>query len=138
MVFIASTRRHFPMVYYSLWLLSEIVLIGVFYVTITLSFKMSADHTLQYIFLKSIFVTFFALGIPFMGRKLVGNYEHPDFEPVPTLNAVLSESRPVWVQVSMAQDLESVHPAVCKDAELCRSEERRVGKECRSRWSPYH
>ena len=25
------------------------------------------------------------------------------------------------------------------DAELCRrSEERRVGKECRSRWSPYH
>ena len=26
------------------------------------------------------------------------------------------------------------HPAV----PLCRSEERRVGKECRSRWSPYH
>src|SRR3712207_9523333 len=24
------------------------------------------------------------------------------------------------------------------DAELMRSEERRVGKECRSRWSPYH
>src|SRR3712207_316776 len=24
------------------------------------------------------------------------------------------------------------------DAELARSEERRVGKECRSRWSPYH
>ena len=23
-------------------------------------------------------------------------------------------------------------------ATLCRSEERRVGKECRSRWSPYH
>src|SRR5258706_12095130 len=22
--------------------------------------------------------------------------------------------------------------------QLCRSEERRVGKECRSRWSPYH
>ena len=21
---------------------------------------------------------------------------------------------------------------------ICRSEERRVGKECRSRWSPYH
>ena len=32
---------------------------------------------------------------------------------------------------------------VCKDfeeyfAEQMRSEERRVGKECRSRWSPYH
>ena len=25
-----------------------------------------------------------------------------------------------------------------KAQELCRSEERRVGKECRSRWSPYH
>ena len=24
------------------------------------------------------------------------------------------------------------------DGDLCRSEERRVGKECRSRWSPYH
>src|ERR1017187_8783844 len=29
----------------------------------------------------------------------------------------------------------------CKPAKICplhRSEERRVGKECRSRWSPYH
>ena len=25
-----------------------------------------------------------------------------------------------------------------KDIKLTRSEERRVGKECRSRWSPYH
>ena len=25
-----------------------------------------------------------------------------------------------------------------KPAEIDRSEERRVGKECRSRWSPYH
>ena len=26
----------------------------------------------------------------------------------------------------------------CGDHEIVRSEERRVGKECRSRWSPYH
>ena len=32
----------------------------------------------------------------------------------------------------MAQDLETAINI------LCRSEERRVGKECRSRWSPYH
>ena len=32
------------------------------------------------------------------------------------------------------QVLEKYH---CKAIEL-RSEERRVGKECRSRWSPYH
>ena len=27
---------------------------------------------------------------------------------------------------------------VRRGEERCRSEERRVGKECRSRWSPYH
>ena len=28
--------------------------------------------------------------------------------------------------------------AVVRVLRSCRSEERRVGKECRSRWSPYH
>ena len=28
--------------------------------------------------------------------------------------------------------------AADKDGNIIRSEERRVGKECRSRWSPYH
>ena len=32
--------------------------------------------------------------------------------------------------------LEAEDPS--KDIHLYRSEERRVGKECRSRWSPYH
>ena len=27
---------------------------------------------------------------------------------------------------------------ILEKPDLCRSEERRVGKECRSRWSPYH
>ena len=27
---------------------------------------------------------------------------------------------------------------ICANRTLARSEERRVGKECRSRWSPYH
>ena len=30
------------------------------------------------------------------------------------------------------------HPSLQIFFELMRSEERRVGKECRSRWSPYH
>ena len=30
------------------------------------------------------------------------------------------------------------HAAPGVAARPCRSEERRVGKECRSRWSPYH
>src|SRR3989442_3537024 len=42
-----------------------------------------------------------------------------------------------------AADINSVERAVEREilivsAELKRSEERRVGKECRSRWSPYH
>ena len=35
-----------------------------------------------------------------------------------------------------ASSFEDAFIALNKD--LCRSEERRVGKECRSRWSPYH
>ena len=30
------------------------------------------------------------------------------------------------------------HEYACLRRRLTRSEERRVGKECRSRWSPYH
>src|SRR5256886_3522725 len=34
--------------------------------------------------------------------------------------------------------LVNVGALIDKDAQTFRSEERRVGKECRSRWSPYH
>ena len=34
-------------------------------------------------------------------------------------------------------DDQTAYAAVC-EGEAVRSEERRVGKECRSRWSPYH
>ena len=38
-----------------------------------------------------------------------------------------------------AEDIKKVNSKVPKDVHLMvRSEERRVGKECRSRWSPYH
>ncbi len=71
MVFTANKRRHFPMVYYCLWLLLEIVLIGSFYAAVTVSFNMSSNHTPIYIFLKSIFVALFALGIPFVVTDLI-------------------------------------------------------------------
>ena len=32
----------------------------------------------------------------------------------------------------------TIGPLTEEDAQVVRSEERRVGKECRSRWSPYH
>ena len=38
--------------------------------------------------------------------------------------------------LSLNQDLYAKEKKVL--TELLRSEERRVGKECRSRWSPYH
>src|SRR3712207_9497666 len=34
--------------------------------------------------------------------------------------------------------LAGIEPKALRKAHLARSEERRVGKECRSRWSPYH
>ena len=40
--------------------------------------------------------------------------------------------------ISNAQKLEEVVGDVQKNIHTSRSEERRVGKECRSRWSPYH
>ena len=52
--------------------------------------------------------------------------------PFPSL--LLNEGRtygqPEVVRISL--------PQLATGLRLCRSEERRVGKECRSRWSPYH
>ena len=48
-----------------------------------------------------------------------------------------------YTGLSAARKLSELHPnqkIIVVDAQLAgeRSEERRVGKECRSRWSPYH
>src|SRR5256886_12938922 len=45
---------------------------------------------------------------------------------------------PVWWQVLPAPVLVRVSQPFRGSSCLARSEERRVGKECRSRWSPYH
>ena len=52
---------------------------------------------------------------------------------------LLNNDHPTWLGDPWA----CVNPgAMCRafstDAVTLRSEERRVGKECRSRWSPYH
>ena len=51
-------------------------------------------------------------------RKQVQGYEYPDFDPEPTLNAVLKNGERVEVYLSMAQRLDSVHPTACTDAEV--------------------
>ena len=40
--------------------------------------------------------------------------------------------------ISYANDVKPILAQRCVVCHSCRSEERRVGKECRSRWSPYH
>src|SRR2546425_8308561 len=40
---------------------------------------------------------------------------------------------PAFLRAPAAKSIHHAHAGG-----LCRSEERRVGKECRSRWSPYH
>ena len=60
-------------------------------------------------------------------------------EGVETSNSWLAQGG-----IAAAVDLENDNPALHMEdtllagGGLCRSEERRVGKECRSRWSPYH
>ena len=56
---------------------------------------------------------------------------------------VHSEMQPdhrVKVYIEKPDEKDCFHSAVCylPDYTWERSEERRVGKECRSRWSPYH
>jgi len=50
----------------------------------------------------------------------------------PTIDRILAAVAPAGLDGDRLTDL-----AVAL-AEALRSEERRVGKECRSRWSPYH
>src|SRR5688572_31857515 len=56
---------------------------------------------------------------------------------------VLGAMPPLWRQVSLEKLAVNAVMAGCEPAAFAvivaaRSEERRVGKECRSRWSPYH
>ncbi|MBQ6308045.1 MAG: DUF4249 domain-containing protein [Bacteroidales bacterium] len=69
--------------------------------------------------MKNTFIFLFLFALALCGcRKQVSDYERPDFDPQPTLNAVLQEDQPVWAQVSFAQGLDSVHPAPCTNAEV--------------------
>ena len=59
------------------------------------------------------------------------------------LKVLESNSRisPAELAVRLGYSEEEVIKTIAEleaDRILCRSEERRVGKECRSRWSPYH
>ena len=63
---------------------------------------------------------------------VAGNEKKKPVLPVPVLNA-----RTVAVIIDPDAGISPSAPMANKNAQE-RSEERRVGKECRSRWSPYH
>src|SRR3989449_11284982 len=50
----------------------------------------------------------------------------------------LGKHEMVWVSPVMERLMAKVERVAASETRVCRSEERRVGKECRSRWSPYH
>ena len=68
--------------------------------------------------------------------------ELAEYDDVLTFLAAQTEEQtvladPVSVNYAVYQTLQA-NPALTVKDEADRSEERRVGKECRSRWSPYH
>ena len=48
------------------------------------------------------------------------------------------KDRNIWQQLMDTRKEKQPLDAFCVKCRELRSEERRVGKECRSRWSPYH
>ena len=66
---------------------------------------------------------------------------HPDATPAPS---ILLPSPPDITDIDAEEEMKPDPPKIIKQPKTptalqeARSEERRVGKECRSRWSPYH
>src|SRR5256885_6602253 len=71
--------------------------------------------------------------------------------PISTLNALHGDNHQLWINPKDARNMINANDggaSITFDAAkswstednqpTARSEERRVGKECRSRWSPYH
>lgn len=51
---------------YSLWLLGEIILIGVFHSILSIHYANISDYSPSFIVVKSVFITFLALGVPYV------------------------------------------------------------------------
>ena len=60
------------------------------------------------------------------------------FEGSPMYRARLEAAGATPGSIQSLDDLRRLPFTTTEDLRVLRSEERRVGKECRSRWSPYH
>ena len=75
--------------------------------------------------------------------KLLDEMYQDDYYPAFLVDKVKDELQKVIALLESGETdtevvQETLDEAVCGINDLQRSEERRVGKECRSRWSPYH
>lgn len=66
------TKKSFKMNYikYALWLFGEILLIGVFHAFLSMVYIKLPNYTPSFIIAKSIFITFLALGVPYVVSAL--------------------------------------------------------------------
>ena len=70
-------------------------------------------------------------------KKKLEDYWYKDIREIITLKEMLDGSVELFAD-NPAFWVKEKKGAGYKAISLTRSEERRVGKECRSRWSPYH
>ena len=63
-----AAKKNLKMTYmkYALWLLGEIILIGVFHSVLSMVYIKITDYTVSFIVTKSILITLLALGVPYM------------------------------------------------------------------------
>src|SRR3712207_7034132 len=66
-----------------------------------------------------------------VSRRLSGEITEEEFKPLRLQNGLYMQLHAYMLRVAVPYGLLS-------STQVRRSEERRVGKECRSRWSPYH
>src|SRR3989442_14610048 len=80
---------------------------------------------------KKVSVPFGSAAHGMLLKALVDRGLTPDFF------TLINQAPPIGA-TSIQEKKIDAHADFCPWGELMRSEERRVGKECRSRWSPYH
>src|SRR5256885_3052361 len=118
---------------------SQFERIGVFgrwnqpYLTMSLAYEASIVET---------FYEFFEKGFVYKGLKPVYWCIHDRTALAEAEIEYSNHTSPsVWVKYRLTSDPAKIDPALAGKSVstiIWRSEERRVGKECRSRWSPYH
>ena len=64
--------------------------------------------------------------------------EVKNFDPLVFVDKKEARRLDPYLQYAIAAAVMAVEDAALDTGKVVRSEERRVGKECRSRWSPYH